>query len=93
MATSKITITTGKILSSKVLDETWRRWMETQHPYLGVYLNSYKNVSRRNNLAAEFEHWLFVEGNGAVVRQHHSNRYLEFPNESAASMFILKYVC
>lgn len=91
MATSDISITAGVLLSDKILDACWRRWMALREPDISVHLNSYKHVSRRNKLSIDFENWLFVEGNGAVVRQHYSNRYLEFPNNSAASMFVLKW--
>lgn len=91
MAASNIDITANTILSSKVLDSCWRQWIKTQAPEINCYFNSYKHVSRRNKLAVDFENWLFIEGKGAVVRQHYSNRYLEFTNETAASMFILKW--
>lgn len=91
MATANIEISAGTTLSSRVLDSCWRQWMATQEPSWNVYFKSYKHVSRKNKLAVDFENWLFTEGYGAVVRQHYSNRYLEFPNNSAASMFILKW--
>ena len=91
MTISTININTGTVLSSNVLDAAWRRWVATQNPDMSVYFNSYKNVTRRNPLAVDFEHWLFVEGKGATVRQNYSNRVLEFPNESTASMFVLKW--
>lgn len=92
MPVANIDITADTILSNKILDTIWCKWWQaTQGALISTVPKSYKNVSRRNRISLDFENWLFVEGNGAVVRQHYSNRYLEFPNKSFATMFILKW--
>jgi len=76
-------------LSSEILDKLWVRFLV----YKGINENyspkTYKWISRRTHISHEFENWLFDQG--ATVKQSGRNRYLQFTDESQATMFALKY--
>lgn len=86
------------LLETAILDKTWWHWMETERDRVGLtdreawFLAKrypFGAESRRTNKAERFEQWLFTQGAG--VRRVAGKCYLEFTDESQATMFALKW--
>ena len=74
-------------LESEFLDKVWAKWLEDKADTQWTR-RRYKNISRREKRSQQFETWLYKQG--AAVKQHNGNRYIEFYDEDLALMFVLK---
>lgn len=78
----------GTQVSETLLDRLWCNYAE-QHSTDPYYNKKYKNVSRRELMARQFEEWLFKEG--GTIRRKNKSCSIEFANSEQAMLFKLKY--
>jgi len=89
------------ILGSDILDKMWYAWLEQERDRLGKLTEPEEwflarrlpygqgEFGRRTRKAERFEQWLFTKGAG--VRRISGKLYLEFTDDSDATMFALQY--